>query len=141
MEQVVSNSVAQKRFSMVLLLIFAGVALLLAAVGIYGVMSYSVTQRTHELGIRMALGAQSGDVLKMVVRQGMGITLIGVGIGLAGAFAATKVMSSLLFGVGTHDPITFVAIPLILAGVALVACFIPALRATKVDPMIALRYE
>jgi len=141
MEQVVSNSVAQKRFSMVLLLIFAGVALLLAAVGIYGVMSYSVTQRTHELGIRMALGAQSGDVLKMVVRQGMGITLIGVGIGLAGAFAATKVMSSLLFGVGTHDPITFVAIPLILAGVALVACFIPALRATRVDPMIALRYE
>ena len=141
MEQVVSNSVAQKRFSMVLLLIFAGVALLLAAVGIYGVMSYSVTQRTHELGIRMALGAQSGDVLKMVVRQGMGITLIGVAIGLAGAFAATKVMSSLLFGVGTHDPITFIAIPLILAGVALVACFIPALRATKVDPMIALRYE
>ncbi|MEK6303160.1 MAG: ABC transporter permease [Acidobacteriota bacterium] len=141
MEQVVSNSVAQKRFSMVLLLIFAGVALLLAAVGIYGVMSYSVTQRTHELGIRMALGAQSGDVLKMVVRQGMTITLIGVAIGLGGAFLATKVMATLLFGVGTHDPITFVAIPVLLAGVALVACFIPALRATRVDPMIALRYE
>jgi putative ABC transport system permease protein len=141
MEQVVSNSVAQKRFSMMLLVIFAAVALLLAAVGIYGVMSYSVTQRSHEIGIRMALGAQQSDVMKMVVRQGMTITLIGVTIGIVGASIVTRFMSSLLFGVGARDLLTFVAIPVILAGVALGACFIPARRATKVDPMIALRYE
>ena len=141
MEQVVSNSVLQKRFAMVLLGIFAGVALLLAAVGIYGVMAYSVTQRTHEIGIRMALGAQQKDVLALVVRQGMLMTGIGVAIGLGGAYLATKLMVSLLFGIGTHDPLTFVGIPLLLGGVALIACFVPARRATRVDPMIALRYE
>ncbi|HEX8088402.1 MAG TPA: FtsX-like permease family protein, partial [Blastocatellia bacterium] len=141
MEEMVSNSVAQKRFSMLLLAIFAGVALLLAAVGIYGVMSYSVTQRTQEIGIRMALGASRGDVLKMIVRQGMMLTLIGVGVGLGVAFLVARVMSSLLFGVGAHDPATFIAIPAILAAVALGACFIPARRATRVDPMVALRYE
>ena len=141
MEQMVANSTSQKRFSMFLLGIFAAVALLLAAVGIYGVMSYAVTQRTHEVGIRMALGAQQRDVLALVVRQGMVMTVIGVGIGLVGAYAATQVMASLLFGIGTHDPLTFVGISLLLGTVALVASFIPARRATKVDPMIALRYE
>jgi predicted permease len=141
MEELVSNSVAQKRFSMLLLAIFAGVALLLAAVGIYGVMSYSVTRRTHEIGIRMALGASRADVLKMVVRQGMTLTLIGVGVGLGVAFLVARVMSSLLFGIGSHDPATFIMIPAILTGVALGACFIPARRATRVDPMVALRYE
>ena len=141
MEEMVSNSVAQKRFSMLLLAIFAAVALLLAAVGIYGVMSYSVTQRTHEIGIRMALGASRRDVFKLIVRRGMTLTVIGVAIGLTVAFLVARVMSSLLFGIGSHDPVTFVAIPLILTGVALVACFIPARRATRVDPMVALRYE
>ncbi|HXU38902.1 MAG TPA: ABC transporter permease [Blastocatellia bacterium] len=141
LEQMVANSTSQKRFSMFLLGVFAAVALLLAAVGIYGVMSYAVTQRTHEVGIRMALGAQQRDVLALVVRQGMLMAVIGVGIGLIGAFAATQVMASLLFGVGTHDPLTFAGISLLLGTVALIASFIPARRATRVDPMIALRYE
>lgn len=141
MEQVISDSIAPQRFNMLLLGIFAGLAMTLAAIGIYGVMSYSVTQRLHEIGIRMALGASRRDVLWMIVKQGMTLTGIGVSMGLAGALLLTRLMSSLLYGVSATDPLTFFVIPLVLAAVALGACFVPARRATRVDPIIALRYE
>jgi putative ABC transport system permease protein len=141
MEEYMSASVAAPRFNTTLLSIFAGVALVLTIVGLYGVMSYSVVQRTNEIGIRLALGAQSRDVLLMIVKQGSKLIIVGLVLGLAGAFAATRVIASLLFGVTTKDPFTFVAASVLLAIVALLACYVPAWRATKVDPLEALRYE
>jgi putative ABC transport system permease protein len=141
MERMVADSMAQRRFAMTLLSIFAVVALILASVGLYGVMSYSVTHRINEIGIRMALGAKMSNVLAMVVGQGMKLSLAGVVIGLIAAFALTRVMRTLLFSVSPTDPLTYVAVALLLAVVSLAACFVPARRATKVDPMEALRYE
>jgi putative ABC transport system permease protein len=141
MEDALSRSVAARRFSMILLAVFAVLALVLATVGIYGVISYSVAQRTREVGIRMALGARTIDVIKLVVRDGLKLVLIGVGVGLAGAFALTRLMSTLLFGVTPTDAATYATVALGLVLVALIACCIPARRATKVDPLLALRSE
>jgi putative ABC transport system permease protein len=141
MDDLLSGSVSPRRFSAVLIGIFAGLALLLAAVGIYGVMSYVVGQRTHEIGIRMALGAQRGDVRRLVVNRGVKLAATGVAIGLAGALALTRFLSSLLFGVKPADPFTFAGVALLLAGVAVLACYVPARRAMRVDPIVALRYE
>jgi len=141
MREIVSDSLAQRRFTMLLLGVFAAVALLLAGVGVYGVMAYSVTARTREIGVRMALGAQRSDVLRLVMKQGLKLVSVGLAIGLFGASASARLMNDLLFGIGATDPVTFVAVALSLAGVALVACWIPGRRAAKVDPMAALRVE
>jgi len=141
LDQLVSASVAQRQFSMLLLGVFAAVAMLLAAVGIYGVLSYAVTQRTQEIGIRMALGAGRRDVLRLIVGQAMSLTLIGIGVGLVSAFLLTRLMSALLFGVSATDPATFSLIALLLVAVSVLSCWIPAMRAAKVDPMVALRWE
>src|SRR5882672_4793933 len=141
LEQLKDDSIANRRFFMLLLLVFAALALTLAAVGIYGVMSYVASQRTHEIGIRMALGAQASDVLKLIIGNGMVLAMIGVAAGLAGSFALTRLLAGLLFGVSATDAVTFTLVSLALIAVALFACYIPARRATKVDPLVALRYE
>ena len=141
MDQIFSDSVAGQRFNTLLLGIFASVALVLAMIGVFGVINYSVAQRTHEIGIRMALGAQRRDVFRLIVGQGLALTLIGVALGSAGAFALTRLITGLLYGVSPTDPTTFLAVAILLSAVALLACYIPARRATRVDPLVALRYE
>jgi putative ABC transport system permease protein len=137
----VKRSMANRRFSLELLGVFAAAALLLAAIGIYGVMSYSFSQRTHEVGVRVALGAQRLDILRMAISEGMFVVAIGLLLGLAGTLAVTRVFQSMLFGVNATDPFTLVVVAGILAAVALLACYIPARRATRVDPLTALRVE
>jgi putative ABC transport system permease protein len=141
MDDVVAKANAEPRFEMLLLSVFAAIALVLAAVGIYGVMSYSVTQRTHEIGIRISLGASRGDVLLLVVRQGLVLALAGSAVGLGSAFMLARLMTKLVYGVAPTDPVTFVSVATLLIGVALLACYIPARRAMRVDPMVALRHE
>jgi putative ABC transport system permease protein len=141
MDQLLDESIAQQQLAMALLGGFALLALMLAAMGIYGVMSYAVTQRTHEIGVRMAMGAQPSDVLRLVVGQGLTLALIGVAVGISAALAMTRLMASMLFGVSSTDPLTFISISLLLIAVAALACYVPARRAARVDPMVALRYE
>jgi len=141
MDEIIADSLSQRRFNTALLSVFAIIAALLAAVGVYGVMSYLVTQRTHELGVRMALGAQRGDILKLVAGGGAKLAAIGITVGVTLALAMTRLMSGLLFGVGVTDPWTFVLIALLFAAVALLASFLPARRAARTDPLTALRYD
>jgi ABC-type antimicrobial peptide transport system permease subunit len=141
MEQLVGASLTLRRFSLVLFSVFAAVSLVLAAIGIYGVISCSVTERRQEIGIRLALGAQPGDVLRLVVGEGMKMAGAGVALGLIASVALTRLMTGLLFGISATDPLTLAMIALLLVIVAMLACYIPARRATTVDPMIALRYE
>src|SRR3981189_2214604 len=141
MNEVVAASLDHQRFNLTLLGIFAAVALALAVVGIYGVMSYAITQRTNEIGIRVALGAQQRDVLWLILGQGLRLALVGGTLGITASFALTRYMSHLLFGISPRDPQTFVAIPFALLAVTLLACYVPARRAVRVDPMVALRYE
>ncbi len=141
MEEYVAASVAQRRFTSVLCTVFAGAGLLLAIVGLFGVMSYSVAQRTHELGVRVAVGAAKADILRLILKEGMGITAVGIVVGLVGTLALSSILKNQLYGVSERDPLTFLAVISVLALVALVACYIPARRATRVDPMVALRYE
>jgi ABC-type antimicrobial peptide transport system permease subunit len=140
-EFLVNRSVADRKFLMALMGIFASLALVLTMIGLYGVISYLVNQRTQEIGIRMALGAQMGDILRMVLKQGMVLVLIGVALGLGAAWLMTRLMIRLLYQVSATDPLTFATIALLLIAVALLACYLPARRATKVDPLEALRYE
>jgi ABC-type antimicrobial peptide transport system permease subunit len=141
MEQITANATSDSRFISITLGVFALIALLLGATGIYGVISYSVAERTREIGVRMALGAQRPEVLRLILAHGMKLALIGVALGLIAAFGLTRLMKSLLFGVSATDPLTFATIAMSLVFVALLACWIPARRATKVDPMVALRWE
>jgi putative ABC transport system permease protein len=141
LEQIVADSIARPRLNAMLIILFAALALVLASVGIYGVISYAVSQRQHEIGIRLALGARPTDILRMVVGQGLKLVTAGIGVGLIAVFLLTRLLSTLLFGVSATDSVTLLLVSLILAGVALLACFVPARRATKVDPMVALRYE
>jgi putative ABC transport system permease protein len=141
LEQVVSEETSSRELSMTLLTIFAGLALLLATLGIYGVLAYFVVQHTQEIGVRMALGAQRRDIVTMVLKRGMSLVLLGVVIGVAGAFALTRLMSSMVYGVNVSDPLTYTLIGLLLVSVAVVACLVPAGKATRVDPLTALTYE
>ena len=141
MDEVLSAAESRPRFLTLLLTLFSVVALALAAVGIYGLMAYSVAQRMQEIGIRMALGAQARDVLRLILGSGMGLTMAGVLLGFVVALVLSRAMTSMLFGVKATDPLTFAAVALLLSGVALLACYVPARRATKIDPLVALRYE